>query len=185
MHNGFDPWADDERAETSVPEAVDFELLAIEFDDGLRGQEALIASLRLHRRGAIRLDDAAIVVKDSRGKIRIHQTKDMNPSQGAMAGTWLGMLAGLLFLAPLVGAALGAAIGGIWAKLRDIGISDRQMKEMGEQLAPKSAALFLLLDPVAPTTLVRELRRFDGMVLHSTLDEDLTSEIRAALDEVV
>ncbi len=185
MHDGFDPWADDERAEASAPEAADIELLAIEFEDGLRAQEALIASLRLHRRGAIRLDDAAIVVKDPRGKIRIHQTKDVTPGQGAMAGTWLGMLAGLFFLVPFVGAALGAAIGGIWAKLRDIGISDRQMKEMGEELAPKSAALFLLLDPAAPTTLVREMRRFDGRVLHSTLDEGLTSEIRAALDEVV
>jgi uncharacterized membrane protein len=183
VYDGFDPWAEDEGAGAAEPQVAACGLLAVEFDDGLRAQEALLASLRLHRREAIRLDDAAIVTKDSRGKIRIHQTKDVTPGQGAVAGTWLGMFAGLLFMAPLVGAALGAAVGGIWAKMRDIGISDRRMREMGEQLSAGAGALFLLLDPVAPTTLVRELRRFDGKLLHSTLDDDLTAAIRSALDE--
>ena len=119
------------------------------------------------------------------GKIRIHQTKDTSTGQGAAAGGWVGMLAGLLFMAPLVGAVLGAAIGGIWAKLRDIGISDKQMSTMGENLERGDAALFLLLRPEAPTTLVRELRRFDGTVLFSSLEPGLTEEIAAALDEMV
>jgi uncharacterized membrane protein len=86
---------------------------------------------------------------------------------------------------PLVGAALGAAVGGIWAKLRDIGISDRELREMGESLTPGSAALFLLFEPLATTTLVRELRRFNGRVLRSTLPDELTAEIAEALEEVV
>ena len=181
MTQPFDPWSD-EGARPTVPEEP-FRLLAVELDDPFRAQEALIASLRLQKRQAIRLDDAAIVVKDERGKIRIHQTKDISPGKGAATGGWVGMLAGLLFMAPLVGAMLGAAIGGIWAKLRDIGISDKQMMEMGEEIAPGSAALFLLLDPVAPTTLVREMRRFEGRVLHCTLEDGLTADIAAALGE--
>ena len=182
MTDRFDPWADVEQSETAVGDAV---LLAIEFDDSLKAQEALLASLRLHRRQAIRIEDAAIVAKDARGKIRIHQTKDVNTGQGAATGTWFGVLAGLLFMAPLVGAVLGAAIGGIWAKLRDIGISDKQMHEMGEQLDPGNAALFLLMEPLAPTNLVRELRRFDGTILFSTVDQSLRAEIAEALDELI
>jgi uncharacterized membrane protein len=102
-----------------------------------------------------------------------------------MTGTWVGMLAGLIFMVPLVGAVLGAAVGGIWARLRDIGISDGEMREMGERLDPGRAALFLLFEPLAPTTLVRELHRFNGKVLRSTLDEALTAEIAGALEEVV
>jgi uncharacterized membrane protein len=181
----FDPWADEDAPERVETPASEPSLLAIEFDDPLKAQEALLASLRLARRGAIRLDDAAIVTKSPGGKIRIHQTKDTSTGQGAAAGGWVGMFAGLLFMAPLVGAVLGAAVGGIWAKLRDIGISDKQMAEMGETLAEGDAALFLLLRPEAPTTLVRELRRFDGAVLFSSLDEDLTGEVVAALDEIV
>jgi uncharacterized membrane protein len=180
----FDPWADEGK---EVPPKGDgpSRLLAIELDDALRAQEALLATLRLHQRQAIRIEDAAIVSKDAAGRIRIHQTRDVGPAQGAMTGTWLGMLAGLIFMAPLVGAVLGAAVGGIWAKLRDIGISDREMKEMGERLDRGTAALFLLFEPLAPTTLVRELHRFNGKVLRSTLDEGLTAEISAALAEVV
>jgi uncharacterized membrane protein len=184
MADRFDPWAD-EGAEVRPKGEGPSRLLAVEFDDGLRAQEALLASLRLHQREAICIEDAAIVAKDAAGRIRIHQTRDVGLGQGAMVGTWLGMFAGLLFMVPLVGAVLGAAIGGIWAKLRDIGISDREMKEMGEGLAPGFAALFLLFEPLATTTLVREMHRFNGRVLRSTLPDDLTEEIAAALaDEV-
>jgi uncharacterized membrane protein len=184
MTGRFDPWSDE--GSEILPQAEGpSRLLAVELDDALRAQEALLASLRLHQRQAIRIEDAAIVAKDASGRIRIHQTRDVGPGQGAMVGTWLGMFAGLLFMAPLVGAALGAAIGGIWAKLRDIGISDREMKEMGENLVPGSAALFLLFEPLAPTTLVREMHRFNGKVLRSTLPDDLTGEISAALAEEV
>jgi uncharacterized membrane protein len=179
----FDPWAGDDAPGRADAETLS--LLAIEFDDPLKAQEALLASLRLAKRSAIRLDDAAIVTKEPGGRIRIHQTKDTSTGQGAAAGGWIGMLAGLLFMVPLVGAVLGAAIGGIWAKLRDIGISDKQMAEMGETLAPGDAAVFLLMQPEAPTTLVRELRRFDGSILFSSLDPGLTAEIAAALDEIV
>lgn len=184
MTDRFDPWAEDD---TEVPPKGDgpSRLLAVELDDALRAQEALLASLRLHRREAIRIEDAAIVAKDANGRIRIHQTRDVTTGQGVMAGTWLGMLAGLIFMVPLVGAVLGAAIGGIWARLRDIGISDKEMREMGEDLPAGSAALFLLFEPLAPTTLVREMHRFNGRVLRSTLPEDLTGEIAAALAELV
>lgn len=177
----FDPWADESARRR--PDAAALSLLAVEFDDPLKAQEALLASLRLAKRHAIHLDDAAIVTKEPSGRIRIHQTKDTSAGQGAAAGGWIGMLAGLLFMAPLVGAALGAAVGGIWAKLRDIGISDKQMREMGEQMVNGHAALFLLFEPLAPTNLIREFRRFDGSILHSTLDADLNAELAAALDE--
>ncbi|MDX1689775.1 MAG: DUF1269 domain-containing protein [Acidimicrobiia bacterium] len=185
MTTAFDPWADDTPVDGASGEATDTDLLAIEFDDPLKAQEALLASMRLHKRRTIRIEDAAIVTKDERGKIRIHQTKDVNTGQGAATGGWFGVLAGLLFMAPLVGAVLGAAVGGIWAKLRDIGISDSQMKSMGEDLAEGDAALFVLLEVLAPTNLFRELRRFDGTILFTTMDDDLRGGVAEALAELV
>lgn len=184
MTTSFDPWAD-EGVEVPPQAENASRLLAIEFDDTMKAQEALLASLRLHKRQAIKVEDAAIVVKEQSGRIRIHQTKDVDAGQGAIAGTWIGMLGGLLFMAPLIGAVLGAAVGGIWAKLRDIGISDKQMRDMGEGMQPGNAALFLLIETLAPTNLVREMRRFDGHILFSTLDDELRADIAAALDEMV
>ncbi len=155
-------------------------LLAIRFDEPLKAQEMLIASLRLQKKGSITIDDAAIVTNED-GKVRIHQTKDMNAGQGAATGGWFGALAGLLLLQPLIGAALGAAIGGLWAKLRDIGIDDEQMRAMGESLGTGEGALFLLLQDAYPTHLAHELRRFDGMVLHSTFDPEDTEAFQTAL----
>lgn len=155
-------------------------LLAIRFDEPLKAQECLIAALRLQKRGSITIDDAAIVTNEE-GKVRIHQTKDMNTGQGAATGGWFGALAGLLFLQPLIGAALGAAIGGMWAKLRDIGIDDDQMRQMGESLGNGEGALFLLLEEAYPTHIARELQRFDGMVLYSTFEGTDTESFEVAL----
>jgi uncharacterized membrane protein len=155
-------------------------LLAIRFDEPLKAQEMLIAMMRLQKRKSIEMDDAAIVTNEG-GRVRLHQTKDANPSQGAATGGWFGVLAGLIFMNPVVGAVLGAAIGGIWAKLHDIGISDDQMREMGESLGEGEAALFVLLTDAYPTHLAHELRRFDGMVMHSTFDESDTEAMSMAL----
>jgi uncharacterized membrane protein len=155
-------------------------LLAIRFDDPLKAQELLIAMMRLQNRGSLRIEDAAIVSRMD-GRVRIHQTRDLNPSQGVATGTWFGALAGLVFMQPLIGAAIGAALGGLWAKLRDIGIDDEEMREMGDRLADGDAALFLLLDDVYATHLSIELARFDGSIVHSTFDEDATRRFSEAL----
>lgn len=160
------------------------QLLAIRFDEPLKAQELLIAALRLQKKGSIIIDDAAIVTNED-GRVRIHQTKDMNTGQGAATGGWFGALAGLLFLQPLIGAALGAAIGGLWAKLRDIGIDDDQMRAMGESLHAGEGALFLLLQDAYPTHLARELQRFDGSILHSTFDSTDTESFETALAGLV
>ena len=89
----------------------------------LLAQEALLATMRLQARGHLEMDDAAIVHKAGGGRVRIVQTKDVSTSQGAISGSWWGLLAGLFIPGgPLLGAALGAAVGGIFAKMRDLSL---------------------------------------------------------------
>ena len=89
-------------------------------------QEAMLAAVRLRTKGHMVIDDAAIVSRAPGGKVRIQQTRDLNTSDGAMSGGWWGLLAGLFVGGPamIVTGALGATIGGLWAKLHDVGISD-------------------------------------------------------------
>ena len=114
-------------------------------------------------------------------KVRILQTKDTNPSQGALTGSWWGLLAGLLFGYALPAALVGAAIGALWAWRRDIGISDRQMKKLGQDLRQGDAAAFFLVKDAYPTHLIRELRRFDGRVIHTTFDTSTRAQFEEAL----
>ena len=165
-----------------VPEGSDADLWAFGFDSSLRAQEALLAAMRLVARGHLELQDAAIVAK-VKGRVRITQTKDVSPSQGAVGGAWIGVLAGL-FLGPggpLVGGALGAAAGGLFAKLRDIGIDDDGMKRLGDQLGEGEAGLFLLVEDCHRMRALHETSRFPARILASTADPALVEEVRARL----
>lgn len=166
----------------AVPEGSDADLWAFVFDSSLRAQEALLASMRLVARQQLKLEDAAIVAK-VRGRVRITQTKDVSPSQGAVGGAWIGILAGL-FLGPggpLIGGALGAAAGGLFAKLRDFGIDDDEMKRMGEELADGEAALFLLVEDCHRMRALHEVSRFPARILVATADPELVEEVRSRL----
>jgi len=166
----------------AAPEGSDADLWAFGFDSSLRAQEALLAAMRLVARQHLKLEDAAIVAK-VKGRVRITQTKDVSPSQGAVGGAWIGVLAGL-FLGPggpLVGGALGAAAGGLFAKLRDIGIDDDQMKRMGEDLDEGEAALFLLVEDCHRVRALHEVSRFPGRILAATADPESVDEVRRRL----
>ncbi len=152
-------------------------LVALSFDHPLKAQEALLAAMRLQERGHLKLDDAAIVSKGAGGRIRIQQTKDINPGQGAVSGSWWGILAGIFAGQPLIGAALGAALGGLWAKLRDLGIDDDEMRRLGEKLPNEHAALFVLIVEASLPVVLAELRRFDGGLLFDQLDEDTRAKV--------
>ncbi len=160
------------------------QVLAIDFDDELKAREAVLAATRLGKRRAIELADAAIVIRTPSGRTRIHQTRDKTPAQGAVLGAWWGSLAGLIALGLggwLVGLVLGAAAGGLWARWRDIGIDDQWMRRLGETLAPGHAAFVMAVRSVFPTNLLRELRRFDGRLLHNSVRDVDSQAVEEAL----
>lgn len=155
------------------------DVVALEFDDELKAKEVLLAFLRLQKRKSLSLEDAAIVTNNR--KVRILQTRDTNPSQGALTGSWWGLLAGLLFGYALPAAMVGAALGALWAWRKDVGIPDGQMKELGRGLRQGDAAAFFLVKDAYPTHLVQELRRFDGRILHTTFDIGTREQLEEAL----
>jgi len=161
-------------------------VVALRLRDPLMAQEALLAAVRLRAKGRLALEDAAIVVKDDGGKVRIQQTRDLDTVQGASSGLWLGVLAGLFVPGGvLIGGALGAALGGLWAKLRDIGISDARMKELGDTLPAGESALFMLVSDAHRFHAMAELRRFPATLLYSTLGETDEASVREALADGV
>ena len=96
--------------------------------------------------GQVEIEDAALVYKDDKGRVKIHQTHDATAGRGAMRGGALGVLVGV-FAAPLVGAAaVGAGAGALVARARDSGVSDKLMKEAGGLIEGNEAGIFVLAD---------------------------------------
>jgi uncharacterized membrane protein len=89
---------------------------------------------------------------------------------------WGGLI-GLLFLAPL----LGAAIGGVAGAVTDLSIDDRFMKELGESLPADGAALFVLVRKVTPDKVIPRISGYGGRVIQSSLSSESEQGLHEAL----
>ena len=96
------------------------------------------------RSEVIELEDAAYVVRRQDGKVKVKQASNL-VGAGAWGGAFWGMLIGLLFFAPWLGLAVGAITGAIAGKATDVGIDDKFIKQVGDEIEHGNSALFLLV----------------------------------------
>jgi uncharacterized membrane protein len=126
-----------------VAEAPRF--LAVAFSTAGEAEDGLAALGKLAPDDAAHVRDAAVVVRTSRGRIELHQTRELAAGEGAVAGGAVGLVAGLLLGIPVGGALAGLLVGGGWG-LRDTGIPDDRLREVGRGLRPGHAVLSVLVD---------------------------------------
>jgi uncharacterized membrane protein len=162
-------------------------LLVISFDDPLKAQEFLLATVRLQRDGELQLHDAVFVRRDPDGTSHVQETQDVTPGRGALgAGVW-GLLLGTLFGGPiggLVAGAAGAGGGALIAKLVDTGIRDATIAELRTAVPPGRTALAVLVSHLSVADLQRELARFPNATLVETdLPPAAVSAVQEALAE--
>ena len=122
-----------------------------------------------------------MVTKNDKGKAKLHQAVNLTAS-GAVGGSFWGLLIGMIFMNPLVGAAVGAGAGAIGGKLSDIGINDKFIKELSDALQPGNSALFVLVKKVTPDKVLERLQGFKGTVLKTSLGAEKESELQAILE---
>ncbi len=157
------------------------DLIAVAYPDMQTAEAVRERLTQLIVEHAIELEDAVIVDRDEKGKVKLHQAH--RPAMaGAAGGALWGGLIGLLFLAPLVGMAIGAAAGGASGALADVGVSDQFMKELGQKLAPGGAALIVLVRRVTPDKVLPEIRQYGGEVIQTSLDDDSEARLREVLE---
>jgi len=158
-------------------------LVVIGFDDEHTAFEMRAALAKMQKEYLIEMEDVVVVTKDEKGKVKLHQAVNLTAAGAAGGGFW-GMLIGMIFLNPLLGAAMGAGAGALSGKLRDIGISNNFMKELGETLTPGSSALFVLIRKATPDKVLEQLKQFKGRVVQTSLTAEKESELRAALEKL-
>jgi uncharacterized membrane protein len=121
-----------------------------------------------------------IATKSANGQVQLHQIVNTTAS-GAVRGTFWGLLIGVLFLNPLLGAA-GGALGGA---LTDFGINDPFMKQLAESIHPGDAALFVLIKEMTADKVIEQIKDYGGVVLKMSLADAKENALRHALASAV
>ncbi len=157
------------------------DLIIVAYPDEHRAAEVMAALTRMQVEHLIDLEDAAYVVRNAQGKVKVHQAVSLTAA-GATGGLLWGTLIGLLFLNPLLGGVVGAAAGALGGKLSDYGINDDFIKELAASLQPGSSAIFVLVRRVTADKVIPEFSKFGGKILRSSLSIAEEQKLQAALE---
>jgi uncharacterized membrane protein len=159
------------------------DLVVIAFPEEHTAFEMRAALAKLQREYLIEMEDVVVVTKDATGKVKLHQAANLTAA-GAVSGGFWGMLIGLLFLNPLLGAAVGAGAGALSGRFTDLGINDDFMKELATSFQPGCSALFVLVKKATPDKVLEGLEPFKGKgkVIKTSLAKDEEDDLKAFIE---
>ncbi len=158
------------------------ELIVVAFNDEHQAQEVRLALARMQREHLVDIEDAVVVVKDEKGKLKLNQTYNLVAS-GAVSGSFWGLLIGFLLFNPLLGVATGSAFGALSGAAADIGIDDNFIRELGGTIENGTSALFLLVRKATPDKVLAELHQFEGRILQTSLTQEDEAKLKSALEK--
>lgn len=163
-------------SEANVP--VEVIVAAFQDEDGAKA--ALNELKQAKHEGLIKIDDAAVIRKDEKGKLHIKETADMSSGKGAGIGAVIGGVIGLLGgpLGVAVGAGAGAAIGGVAAH-GDAGIKDEQLETIGAGLEPGTSAIVAIVEHKWVAAVQAQLEDDASAVMAQQLSADIHSQLIA------
>lgn len=155
------------------------EFIAITFDDADQGLAALGSVRALEKDGKIHLKDTAVVTKDADGKVSIKNESSSGTETGAVVGGVLGAF--LFFIFPVAGIIGGAAIGALVGRAVSPGVDGTFVKEVADDLPAGGSALFVLVKDGDVGLLIGAMRRYEGRVRQTTLDEEAEQALEESL----
>lgn len=159
------------------------DLIVIAYNSEEKAEAARTKVLELQKEYFIELGDAVVAVRRDNGDVKLNQLVNTTAAGAASGGMW-GALVGLLFLNPLVGAALGAGVGALSGRFTDVGIDDKFMKDAAAALTPGQAALCLMIRKVTADKVIPAMAPFGGTVLRTNLSDEQEARLQAALKAV-
>jgi uncharacterized membrane protein len=133
------------------------------------------------KEGLVDVEDAVVIVRDEDGTFDVRQGRTGVGGAAAGGAIWGGVI-GLIFLAPLLGMAIGALAGGAaWKSVvGDPGIAQSFIDDLREHLPPGGAALVVLVREMQPEKVLVRIRE-PGQVIRTSLSSELEAQLDAAL----
>jgi uncharacterized membrane protein len=155
------------------------DLIVVGFKDEFKADEVMNELRKLQSQYLVDLDDAAVVVRNQEGKVKIKQAQEL-VAAGAVSGSYWGILLSVIFFNPIF-ALVGAAAGALSGALSDIGIDDNFMRDLGSTIEPGTSAIFVLVRKSTPDRVLEDLSKFEGKVLRTSLSKEDEAKLQAAL----
>ncbi|MEB3333593.1 MAG: DUF1269 domain-containing protein [Cyanobacteriota bacterium] len=159
-------------------------LVVVGFPTVNEAEEVRRALVDIQKEQLISLEDAVVVDRDAEGHVHLRQAINLTAAGAASGGFW-GVLVGLLFANPLLGAAVGAGVGAASGALSDLGINDGFLRDVGESLTTGTAALCLLTRESTPDRVIERLRDHapNARLLRTNLSHADENQLRQLLEK--
>ena len=157
------------------------DLVVIGYPDETTAERAYDVVGQLEQDLVMQVAGAAVVVKDADGKAKM-VTKTGATGAGALMGAFFGLLFGILFLIPAGGLILGGTLGALMGTLTGWASRTSSACAPRTSLKPGTAALVLFLRKWTEDKALAALAPLGGEVLKTSLSEEATNEINAALE---
>ncbi len=141
------------------------------------GASAALKELKSVDRDTLHVDEAAVVVRDSGGKLKIEESHHV--AKGAVLGGIAGGVVGLV-AGPVGWLALGGVgVGALAQRLRDSGFPDQRLREIGQGLKPGTSTLVAIVE----LRWVAEVEKALRAEAADVVTEAMRDEVAAQLDE--
>jgi uncharacterized membrane protein len=179
--------AQDRRAtDPPIPDMEDpgmSDLIVIGYPDENTAGNVWQELVKLQQDYLVDLEDAAIIRRDSKGKLHVTTPAHHAVAWGTLSGLFWGVLIGLVFLfplAPIVGAA-GGLMGAALGAAGDLGIKDEFKQRVQHLVQPGTSAIFVVFRKATPDKFLEALRPYGGTVLQTSLTHDAEQDLMKAL----
>jgi uncharacterized membrane protein len=150
-----------------------YDVILAVFEDETTASKAYKDLQKAEKDKKVDLENIVLISKEADGKINLKEAAEKiagEASIGALVGGALGLLAGPVGVITL--GAAGAALGGISAKLDDVGFDDESLKMLGEKLEPGNSAILAVLESQYSEKLIQELKNRGARVAVEDLPKD-------------
>lgn len=153
------------------------QIIVAAFNDPNRAAEIMDEIKQGKKEGLIGIIDAAVVVKDADGKLKVKDAKRRSTKgliTGGVVGGVLGLLAGPVGLLAIGGGAIGALAGKVSGSALKA-----EMKDIGEALTPNSSAIVAIIEHTWVTQMEEMLAAEGARVVMDSLKADIAEQLNA------
>lgn len=157
------------------------DLIVIGYPDEDTGEKAYEEAQRLAEDLVLETSALGLVVRSADGKTKVETPHGPGPGTGALWGAVIGGLFGLILFIPIVGIAVGGAMGALFGGMDKAGIDSGFRERVAGMITPGTSALVMVVEKMTPDKAIEAMSGFGGEVLQTSLSEDAEAHLREAL----